>query len=330
MTHGNDGSPEVIDVLLSGTVFYDMIFGGLSRIPQPGEELWSKAFAVSPGGIANLAVACARLGLTTSLVAGFGDDAYASQIRHQLSNVEGIDISHSPVCAGYPTPITVAMSTDGDRAMVTYGEEFPEDLEGSIAKVASARAALVDLARDTEWWSERLCDGTRMWADIGFDPTEKWDVSDLEPLAACHAFTPNAVEAMAYTRTDSPKKAARALAQRVPLVIVTDGAHGSYAIDQSTGEEAFCPALDVNAVDPTGAGDVFAAASVAGDLRDWPLEQRLRFASLCAALSVQRFGGALAAPNWSDLEQWWHGVRERDRDLAARYSFLAEELGWAL
>ncbi|MGO1423988.1 MAG: sugar kinase, partial [Brachybacterium sp.] len=52
-----------LDVLLSGTVFFDIVFTGMDRLPQPGEELWSKGMGSSPGGIANLATAAARLGL---------------------------------------------------------------------------------------------------------------------------------------------------------------------------------------------------------------------------------------------------------------------------
>src|SRR5699024_5749670 len=42
-----------LDVLLSGTVFFDIVFTGMDRLPQPGEELWSKGMGSSPGGIAN-------------------------------------------------------------------------------------------------------------------------------------------------------------------------------------------------------------------------------------------------------------------------------------
>src|SRR5699024_7167621 len=45
------------DVLLSGTAFFDIVFTGMERLPQPGEELWSKGMGSSPGGIANLATA---------------------------------------------------------------------------------------------------------------------------------------------------------------------------------------------------------------------------------------------------------------------------------
>ena len=49
-----------LDVLLSGTVFFDIVFTGMDRLPRPGEELWSKGMGSSPGGIANLATAAAQ------------------------------------------------------------------------------------------------------------------------------------------------------------------------------------------------------------------------------------------------------------------------------
>jgi bifunctional ADP-heptose synthase (sugar kinase/adenylyltransferase) len=71
------------------------------------------------------------------------------------------------------------------------------------------------------------------------------------------------------------------------------------------------PSLPVNAYDPTGAGDVFGAAFVLGTLHDWSLRQRLAFANLCAALSVQYVGGSLAAPGWGDIIDWLARVRAK-------------------
>lgn len=294
-----------LDVLLSGTVFFDLVFTGLERLPDPGEELWSKGMGSSPGGIANLATAAARLGLRTGLVAGFGDDAYADWMWHTMSEEEGIDLSASRRFDDFHSPLTVSIAARGDRAMVTHGHDLPEPLSAMIATAPRARAAVVDLAGEAGAWGELMRSGAMIFADIGYDETGRWDQADLAPLAHCHAFTPNAVEAMNYTRTDSPDRAVRALADLVPLAVVTDGADGSYAIDSSTGEEAYCPAVPVAAIDTTGAGDVFAAAMVLGTLAQWPLAERLKFSSLCSALAVQQFGGSLAAPGWGDITDWW-------------------------
>jgi Sugar kinases, ribokinase family len=135
---------------------------------------------------------------------------------------------------------------------------------------------------------------------------------------------------MAYTRTETAHDALYALADLVPLAVVTNGAEGALAIDATTGEEANVPALRVTALDPTGAGDVFGAGLVVGTLAGWPLENRLAFSTLCSALAVQQFGGSLAAPGWGDIADWWHEVRDSEDSssyrcsLKRRYAFLEE------
>lgn len=81
----------------------------------------------------------------------------------------------------------------------------------------------------------------------------------------------------------------------------------------------------MEALDPTGAGDVFVAGFVTGTLAGWPLADRLAFSGLTAALSVQEFGGSLSAPGWAEVAAWWSYVQElSDQDPAAlrRYAFL--------
>lgn len=318
-----------LDVITTGMVFFDIIFTGLPRLPRPGEELWSAGMGSCPGGIANLATASARLGMRTSLVTGFGDDAYGDWMRTTLSGQEHIDLSASRVFQDFHTATTVSLAFQGDRGMVSHGHPLPEPLLGDLDQLPHSQAAVVDLTGDTSWLDELTRRGTMIFADVGFDETEKWDQADLAALDRCHAFTPNAVEAMAYTRTSSPREALHRIADLVPLAIVTDGAAGSHAIDQASGEEAHCPALTVEAIDPTGAGDVFAASCLLGTLAGWPLEQRLRLAALSSSLAVQQFGGSLAAPGWGDLSDWWRCTKKRAAsgdpeatDLQDHYGFM--------
>ena len=134
---------------------------------------------------------------------------------------------------------------------------------------------------------------------------------------------------MRYTDTTCPRAAAHALTEHVPLAVVTLGAEGAYAVDGRTGETASVPAIEVEALDPTGAGDVFVAGFVTGTLAGWPLADRLAFAGLTAALSVQEFGGSLSAPGWAEVAAWWRRVGEFDeQDPVAlrRYAFLEDLL----
>ncbi|MCB0885800.1 MAG: sugar kinase [Propionibacteriaceae bacterium] len=317
-----------LDVLTTGQLFFDLIFTGLPRLPFPGEELYSDGMGSCPGGIANLATAAARLGLRTGLVAGFGDDAYADWMWDVLSHDENIDLSASRRFDGFHSAITVSMAFSGDRGMVTHAHDLPEPMDDALVQAPASRAAAVDL-RAVGAWCRALHDrGTLCFADVGFDETGRWDPVDLAPLQYCHAFTPNAVEAMGYTRTERPTDAVRKLADMVPLAVVTDGVGGSFAIDNTTGEEAYCPSVAVDAIDPTGAGDVFAASIVLGTLAEWPLETRLRFASLSSSLAVRQFGGSLAAPGWGDIADWWRDVSGRAQAGDLRAAYIARDYGF--
>jgi ribokinase len=56
------------------------------------------------------------------------------------------------------------------------------------------------------------------------------------------------------------------------------------------------PACKVEAVDTTGAGDVFHGGYIYGLLRGWDLEKTIRFASAFAALKCRRVGGRAGIP----------------------------------
>lgn len=337
-------SPE-FDVLLWGTVFLDIVFTGLSAMPSNGTEVWADGMGSCPGGIANLAIASSRLGLRTSLAAAFGDDNYADFCWRTLAEQEHVDLSRSRRFDGWHSPVTVSMAVDRDRSMVTHGHPSPMALE-LVGQPPPCRAVIVDLGPShahggaseaalgdpdhPSWADLARKDGALVFADAGWDPSGTWSPTILDQLASCHAFLPNAREAMAYTRTPTAQDALYVLADRVPLAVVTNGGEGAMAIDATTGEEAHVPALRVPALDPTGAGDVFGAGLVVGTLSGWPLEHRLAFATLCAALAVQQFGGSLAAPGWGDIADWWHDVRDTPdhssyrSSLRRRYGFLEE------
>ncbi|MFK4064582.1 carbohydrate kinase family protein [Streptomyces sp. NPDC029674] len=324
------GDPDC-DVYLTGTVFLDIIFTGLDSAPVRGTESWARGMGSSPGGVANMATALARLGLHTSLAAAFGDDHYGEYCWDALEQGEGIDLTTSRTVPGWHSPVTVSMAYEGERTMVSHGHEPPPDADapdgGAPSCPPRARAAVASLTPGTHapWIAQAARSGTRIFADVGWDDTGRWDLAGLPDLEHCEAFLPNAEEAMRYTRTSCPRAAARALTKYVPLAVVTLGAEGAYAVDGRTGETAEVPAIEVEALDPTGAGDVFVAGFVTGTLADWPLADRLAFAGLTAALSVQEFGGSLSAPGWAEVGAWWSRVRELDgQDPVAlrRYAFL--------
>ncbi|MER6801176.1 PfkB family carbohydrate kinase [Streptomyces sp. NPDC000678] len=335
------------DVYLTGTVFLDIIFTGLDSAPVRGTESWARGMGSSPGGVANMATALARLGLRTCLAAAFGDDHYGEYCWDALERGEGIDLSPSRTVPGWHSPVTVSMAYEGERTMVSHGHEPPPPEEPSSHPTPAtalkrrpagadlppcpprARAAVASLTpgRSAPWIARAAREGARVFGDVGWDDTGAWDLAALPDLRHCEAFLPNAEEAKRYTGTDCPRAAAHALTDHVPVAVVTLGAEGAYAVDRRTGETAEVPAIAVEALDPTGAGDVFVAGFVTGSLAGWPLADRLAFAGLTAALSVQEFGGSLSAPGWTEVAAWWRRVQSvegQDRAALRRYAFLAD------
>lgn len=314
------------DVFLSGTVFMDMIFSGMEAPPRPGTEVFTHGLGSAPGGAANMAVAMSRLGLKVALASAFGDDMFGGYLWRTLAEQEKVDLTASRQLANWPTPVTVSMSYAEDRSMLTYGAPLPFPESELVAVPLPAATCFVDLGEGLPGWATALRrSGTTVYADLGWDPTGEWSPAVLRGLSAVDVFLPNAAEAMAYTRCDSPAAALRDLADRVAVCAVKVGSAGAIAIDNLTGEEASAPAIPVEALDPTGAGDVFAAGFVFGSLAGWSLAHRLRFANLCAGLSVRRYSGSLGAPCWAEIAAWGES-QDVPAEVLAEYGFLVSYL----
>lgn len=357
---GHAPASRPADVVLTGTVFWDLVMTGMPRLPGNGEEIRVERMATAPGGVANLAIAAARLGLSTTLVTEVGHDMAGRFCWSTLAQ-EGVDLSASRIREGWTTPVTVSMTHDGDRRMTTHQTPSPAPRTGpqtgGIASLPFPRAALIDLAQLhcaerisagpncaepdsdepdsdeqdvgtgtlTDWVRRAHAAGTIVIADIGFDETGRWNRDVLDGLKHCDVFTPNATEAMGFTGTTSARDAARVLAARVPLAVVTDGLEGAWAIDPETGAEIHAASVPVpppQVADATGAGDVFGAALAWGTLAGWPLGRRLDLACLCSSLAVRGLTGSMGAPGWAEIGDWWRRLPAGDSELRRRFAFL--------
>ena len=316
-------SPRGVDVQLAGTVYLDLVFTGLAGPPEAGQELRSKGFGASPGGIANLTLALRRLGLAVRLAAIFSTDVFGDDMWRALV-AEGVDLGGSVRLEGWPTPVTVSLAYRGDRSMITHECPLPEPVPSpSPGAGPPARAAVAFLGPERPTWlAGARATGSLVVADVGWDESGRWSERDLDPLEHCDAFLPNADEAMAYSRTSSPEAAARRLAERVPLAVVKCSSEGVVAWRAGDDAPVREQPIDVEMVDATGAGDVFDAGFVYGLLAGWPLQHSLRLGNLCAGLSVRTPGGSLSAPGWPAIREWLAG---QPPGIAERYRFLLDD-----
>lgn len=288
-----------IDVLICGQVFCDLVFSGVPELHHGGER-FAHDFALSPGGAANRAVAAARLGASTMLVTELATDPLGNVVRAQLESEPNLTLVLADPSRCTRTPVTVALASETERSFITYRQTGWD--AGWFTPDRNIAAAHINVMSPAPTWAAALRSaGTVLVAGVGWDATRRWSSTVIDRLADVDVFIPNEVEAKNYTGAASAREAAERLGEVVGLVVVTRGREGVVAFDRSSGSVVELPAPSVDAVDPTGAGDVFTAAFLSATAWQWPLVERLRLATLAAAASVRSLGGASGSPQPRDM-----------------------------
>jgi sugar/nucleoside kinase (ribokinase family) len=282
-------------LLVAGEAFDDLVFVGLSRLPALGEEIRTAQFSATIGGGAVItAVAAARLGMPVALASGLSAKAAVRlhQERIQITNLRRPREPHA---------VTVALSTAGDRAFVTF-DGANTRLERRLASVIrTTRAAHVHLAlypRDTRAWARRLSalrrrHITTSW-DFGWNDVLAKGVDLTTLIDALTIVFVNAREAVLYAGATDLEAALPYWRARRPMVVIKLGENGSRAITRAGDWTA--PAPKVSAVDTTGAGDAFNGGFLSAWLRGASVPQALRAGNRIGAASTRKAGGLEALP----------------------------------
>ncbi|QKV94870.1 ribokinase [Streptomyces sp. NA02950] len=301
------------DLLVVGSANADLVIG-VERRPGPGETVLGSDLAVHPGGKgANQAVAAARLGARTALLARVGDDEHGRLLLDSLRTA-GADTS-GVLTGGAPTGVAlIAVDPSGDNSIVVSpganARLTPGDVRAAARLLASARVVSLQLEIPLETVAEvvRAADaGTdgRPGPRVVLNPSPAAPLPD-EVLAVCDPLVVNEHEARFLLGDDpaggsaEPEEWAAALLARGPRsVVVTLGAQGALVADG--GRTVRVPSLPVKAVDTTGAGDAFTGALAwrlgAGD----DLETAVWFAVRVGAAAVTRAGAQESFPTAEDV-----------------------------
>ena len=285
------------DLLVLGDCNPDLLITGEDLAFEFGqrEKLVAGMLLTIGGSAAITACGAARLGLRTAFVGALGDDEFGRFMLGAMSAAD-VDMSGCPVDPHLPTGVTVAAVRDGDRAMLT--------LPGTIASLTADQVPrpLLAGARHLHIGSYYLLDRLRTGlpelvgaaraagATVSVDPQEDtsgmWDGGLPALLPELDVLFVNEEE---DRRLDS---------RACPLVVVKRGADGATA--RTADGERSVPGFAVDAVDTTGAGDSFSAGFLAGRLSGLGVEDSLRLACACGALSTRRLGGTTAQPTMDE------------------------------
>jgi sugar/nucleoside kinase (ribokinase family) len=209
---------------------------------------------------------------------------------------------------GLPTGLSVILSTEGDRAILTLPGTIPTLRADDVTDELLAEARHLHVA--SLFLQPALADGlgevlARARAgglttslDTNWDPSERW-AGVTELLAHVDYFLPNAAELLAVTGQDDVERAAGQLVAAGTTVVLKDGARGARA--WWPGGSCAAPGEPVDVVDTTGAGDSFNAGFLAGRLAGRPVEEAVAWAARAGSLSTRAAGGTAAQATLPEL-----------------------------
>ena len=298
--------------------------------PHEGDDTGISALGFQSGGTAaNVAVALARLGQTSRLLARVGEDP-AADVALRAAKHAGVDLSFVQRDPALATGLCFAViSPGGERTFFSYRganvalelPELPEFdhvfrdvaflhvsghalLEGAqrqtaLALIAEANGRGVPVSLDLCLplirlrASELMALAPRLF--IIFANTQ-----ELSLLGASIGLSGNSI-----TMIDETLSAL--LGAGAPLVVAKLGAAGS-RMACADGRIDIAP-MPVTAVDTTGAGDGFVAAFLFTTLRGGSAEVAARMGNIVGALVASRSGAAEASPFGDEVRRV---VAERD------------------
>ncbi|MCK4929199.1 MAG: carbohydrate kinase family protein [Methanosarcinales archaeon] len=268
----------------------------VTGFPQPNSSAPINDYQIYyGGGAANIAAGIARLGGSSQLISPVGGDFKGSEYCQHMENL-GVDTSlmfrmeHDKTASAF-------IYTDEDHNQITYfywgaSKHFPE-LEpphldfvhlATADPVFNSRAAQradfvsFDPGQDLVVYSKECLETILSHTDILF--TNRHEIERLSQITGC-------------SREE--------LEEEIGVVVVTLDKDGSEI--HTDGERIFIPAIEVDASDPTGAGDAHRAGFLLAYARGYPLEVCGRVGSTTASFVVEKVGCQTNLPTWEQVRQ---------------------------
>ena len=299
-------------ILIIGSLNMDMTIP-VEELPQKGETILGGSPSYIPGGKgANQACAAGKLGGRVAMLGKVGRDQMGRALKENLA-AAGVDVSHVEETSDAPTGMAVIyVDKRGSNSIVVIpGANACCDrayVEANEALIAAHDIIVLQLEipYDAVFAAVRLA--KKHGRMVVLNPAPAPDSLPDEVISALDYFTPNETElariaGMAAGSAREAEAAGKRLVEKgVGTVLATLGEAGALLV---TREEArLVPALRVDAVDTTAAGDTFNGAFVTALAEGTPEAEAIAFANKAAAISVTRKGAQTSIPTREELDAW--------------------------
>ena len=292
---------------------FDVVGMGLNSIdflcivpeyPPPNGKMRIRQFARSGGGqVATALSALARWGVPTKYLGKVGGDELG-RLSLETLRQDKIDVSSVMTEPGAATQhaMIIVDGTNGDRTILWDRDDRLMYRQGELSREDVCAGRLLHL----DGHDIRAALQCARWAREEGIPSMV-DVDKVEPLTGellqeIDFVVTSARFPSLYTGIKEREKALLALAKEVPgFLCSTLGESGAIALVD--GAFVRVPGFRVDVVDTTGAGDVFHGGFLYGLLRNWEIEEILRFANAAAGLKCRGLGGRPAIPTLDEIER---------------------------
>ncbi len=288
--------------------------GTLSNTPLDTPGTFAGPFA--SGAPAIFAWAAASLGAHVRFAGVVGDDPFGTLCKRHLEQA-GVTL-HVRTTPDFETGVAfVSYSGTGARdfvfhlrhsaaAQLSPPDVTPELLENAgWLHVTGSSLSVSESMRQAVFAA--VAQAKAAGAVVSFDPNLRPELLrevGLDELCgpvldAAAVVLPSGAEAEVLTGLSDPAAACRKLLDRAEVVLLKRGAAGCTVF--ADGLEHLVPGLPGQEVDPTGAGDCFAAGFAAATLNGLDLPGAARFANAVGALSVTAFGPTAAPMSYEQV-----------------------------
>jgi len=297
------------DVIGLGIANVDVVLR-LEHMPRWEDPGRVSGFTIADGGPAGTACAVAALfGVRTGFIDTFGNDEMAERRLRSLEHA-GVDVSHM---VKYEEPedhiaFVYVQEQTGERYF-SFMERFlshtvqPEEIDRDYLTSASYlhldgthKKAALQAAR----WMHEAGKSVVLDAASTDHPVPEWMrtiVAETDVLICGSGF------GTMLTGYKDRWEAGKAILNIGPRIVVqTEGLDGNYTI--SVDEQFHTPAFKVDAVDTTGAGDVFHGAYLVGIVRGWDLKRTATFASAVSAIHCTVLGNRKGIPSMEEVDRF--------------------------
>jgi len=296
-------------VLVAGSINMDIVVTA-SRNPRPGETIIGEALEYLPGGKgANLAIAAARLGRESLLIARTGDDEFGSVLRASLA-AAGVSLEHVIATPDASSGVAVVVVAGAENSIIVISGANallgPADV--SAVRIAPGDVLVSQFEIAPETIESFFLAGRAQLAATVLNPSPFGSIApslmDLTDVLLVNEVELRMLASdCGMNADDEPRALITALRQDVlrpgQAIVVTLGPEG--CLLAVGGREVALPGRRVAVRDTTGAGDCFAGALAHQLAGGASLEEAARIANVAASLCVQRVGASSSMPDASEL-----------------------------